>query len=107
MMNKEKVKIELYKSKEMAKFSHYVSGVIYYTVQLEEGKFQFPMLTTEERKFKLVEETADGDVTLHSFTSKGLSSDLGTTSFYNEIKGSELNRWISKAIDNEEFIRVG
>jgi hypothetical protein len=35
-----------------------------------------------------------------------LSSDLGTTSFSAEIKGSELNRWISKSIDNGEFIKI-
>jgi hypothetical protein len=36
-----------------------------------------------------------------------LSSDLGTTSFYNEMRGSELNRWIAKAIDKNEFIKIG
>ena len=35
-----------------------------------------------------------------------LSEDLGSTSFNNEIKGSELSRWISKAIDKEEFIKI-
>jgi hypothetical protein len=36
-----------------------------------------------------------------------LSGDLGTTDFRSEIKGSELSRWIAKAIDQNEFIKVG
>jgi hypothetical protein len=35
-----------------------------------------------------------------------LSEDLGTTSFSNKMKGSELNRWIKKAIEKGDFIRV-
>jgi hypothetical protein len=93
-LDKNKVKIALYKSKVMAKFSHYVSGNIYYTVEVEGGTYQFPIETTEYA------EMADGMGELI------LSSDLGTTSFYNEMKGSELNRWIGKAIDNKEFTKI-
>jgi len=103
-MNKENVKIELYKSKVMAKFSHYVSGSLYYTVQLEEGKFQFPIETTEECIEYVASNDGGDEIEIDTIR---LSSDLGTTSFYNEIKGSELNRWIGKAIDKAEFIRVG
>lgn len=92
-LDKNKIKIELYKSKTMAKLSHYVSGNLYYTVDLEDGKYQFPIST--------VESANDGEFGIQ------LSSDLGTTSFYNEMKGSELNRWIGKAIDKDEFIKVG
>ena len=35
-----------------------------------------------------------------------LSSDLGTTSFGDEVRGSELFRWIKKAIENDEFIKL-
>ena len=97
-MDKNKVKIELYKSKVMAKFSHYVSGNLYYTVEMEEGIFQFPIETVDRTSYG-TEETAYRD-------SYELSSDLGTTSFYNQMKGSELNRWISKAIDKGEFTKV-
>jgi hypothetical protein len=36
-----------------------------------------------------------------------LAEDLGTTTFDAEIKGSELIRWIERAIENEDFIKVG
>ncbi len=94
MVDKNKVKIELYKSKVMAKFSHYVSGNIYYTVEMEDGTYQFPIETTEYM------EIEDG------MSEMILSSDLGTTSFYAEMKASELNRWIGKAIDNKEFNKI-
>lgn len=91
-MNSNDVKKDLYKSKNMAKLSHYVSGNLYYNVDLQDGTYQFPIET--------VEETLSEDGALF------LSSDLGTTTFSNEMKGSDLNRWVSKAIDKGEFIKV-
>lgn len=105
-MNEMDVKKELYKSKAVAKLSHYVGGSIYYIVELSDGTYKFPMSTTEERKLKLVEETSEGDKVLYEFTSKELSSDLGTTEFFAEMKGSELNRWIAMAIKSGEFMKI-
>ena len=36
-----------------------------------------------------------------------LSSDLGSTIFNPEIRGSELFRWIKKAIDADDFMLAG
>jgi hypothetical protein len=44
----ENEKKDLYKSKAMAKFSHYVSGNLYYKVELADGIYQFPIATVEE-----------------------------------------------------------
>jgi len=77
-MNKNEVTKQLIKSKVMAKFSHFSGGNLYYTVDLNEGNFQFTVP----------------------------SSDIGTTNFYNEMRGSELNRWILKGIDSDEFIKL-
>jgi hypothetical protein len=91
-MEKNEVKKYLYKNKELkAKFSHYVSGNLYYTVQLEDGLYQFPISTIEEGS------------TLNDVV---LSSDLGTTVFDSEIKASELNRWIDKSIGKGEFTKL-
>ena len=94
-MDKNKVKIEMYKSKVMAIFSHYVAGNLYYTVELSDGKYQFPIETVDESE----EYDSEGSVRL--------SADLGTTPFNAEMNGRELNRWIGKAIDKEEFTKVG
>ena len=94
-MEKNEVKKDLYKSKNMAKFSHYVSGNLYYKVELSDGIYQFPISTVEER-----------EPIFDSVPGIQLSSDLGTTTFESEMKGSDLNRWISKAIDNNEFIKL-
>jgi len=100
-MNVNDVKKELMKSKVNAKFSHYVSGNLYYIVELADGVYQFPIPTVDIED-DYIGGTIDRDIKIMS-----LSSDLGTTSFYNEMRGSELNRWISKAIDKNEFIKVG
>ena len=94
-MEKNEIKKDLYKSKNMAKFSHYVSGNLYYKVELSDGIYQCPISTVEER-----------EPIFDSVPGIQLSSDLGTTTFEAEMKGSDLNRWISKAIDNNEFIKL-
>ena len=122
------VKKELYKSKAMAKLSHYTSGNLYYTVELEDGTYQFPISTIEKNTLISIETLAKSRIielekndepraievvneinTLNYELEKiaTLSSDLGTTSFENEMMGHSLNRWISKAIDKGEFIQIG
>lgn len=92
-MNKNEIKKDLYKSKNMAKFSHYSLGNLYYNVELTSGGiYQFPIA--------VVESANDGALNIQ------LSADLGSTDFGLEVKGSELNRWIAKAIDKEEFIKI-
>lgn len=88
---------ELLKTKVLAKFGFYQSGNLYYTVKLEDGLFQFPIPTIEDVKVLGTDE---------KLPFIKLSSDLGTSSFGNEIKASLLNRWISKAIENNEFIKI-
>lgn len=98
-INKTELKKQLYKTKVKANFSYYNHGNLFYTVQLEEGLYQFPIETVELDYDSVDEEKGEtGNLQL--------SSDLGTTSFYNEIKASELNRWIDKAIDKNEFIKL-
>jgi len=99
MMNKNEVKKDLYKSKEVAEFSRYVAGNMYYQVKVGFDVYEFPIPTVETIKLgddrEFVVDYKTGDV--------ALSSDLGTTTFYKDMKGSDLNRWIGKAIDNDEF----
>lgn len=93
------IKKELYKSKAMAKLSHYVSGNLYYTIEIADEVYQFPISTVE---VKWDGTYVDGNEN----STMNLSSDLGTTTFYNEMKGSELNRWIAKAVANNEFVKI-
>ena len=98
-MELNEIKKDLYKSKTMAKLSHYVSGNLYYNVELTDGVYQFP-ITTVETEYVIIDQGEDEVEFLK------LSEDLGTTTFESEMKGSDLNRWIAKAVSNGEFIRV-
>lgn len=91
MFDINELKKDLYRSKNLAKFSHYQSGELFYTVEIAQGKYQFPIATVE---------TSEHSVLF-------LSEDLGITPFDAEVRGSELIRWIQKAIKNETFIKVG
>lgn len=99
---KNSIKKDLYKSKVMAKFSHYSNGKLFYTVETKFGTYMFPISTIEKVSKQV--ETPVALVTVKNVIQ--LSSDLGTTNFGAEIKGSDLNRWIGKAIDSDEFINL-
>jgi hypothetical protein len=107
-MDKNEIKKDLYKSKVNAKFAYYCHGSLYYNVETLGGVYQFPIETTQPRQimvggFDEMDGPADGEY----IDAIRLSSDLGTTPFNAEIKASDLNRWIAKAIDKGEFIKIG
>lgn len=119
MLELTEVKKDLYKSKEMAKFSHYNKGRLFYEVKILEGTYLFPIHTVEEKSktfdldnnhVKFINQTIEAINDCYNIDllkNLDLSEDLGETSFFNEIKGSELIRWIGKAIKNEEIKKVG
>ena len=116
-MNANDVKKELYKSKAFAKLDGIVSGTMYYTVPLADGVYRFPIETVEKVNtplFKL-DTVIRSSIFTRMFGPKylkaegilyNLSADLGTTYFGSEMKASDLNRWIAKAIEKEEFIKI-
>lgn len=106
MIDKNEIKKDLYKSKNMAKFSHYSGGKLFYTIDALGTTYMFPIYVTEETS-KTEKTNLQGyvlDVTINGVLQ--LSADLGETNFGSEIKGSDLNRWIGKAIDADEMINM-
>lgn len=102
-MDKNEIKKDLYKSKEMASFSHYIAGNLYYTVKVGFDLFQFPIPTVEEGPTFNNDES---DLSMYEVETVMLSSDLGTTSFSRDMLGKSLIRWIDMAIDNGEFVMI-
>ena len=104
------VKKILYKTKAMAKFSHYISGNLYYVIEISEGyTYQFPISTVDQVSNPLHDYLDGIGATYDPGNVEplyDLSKDLGQTIFSAEIKGSELNRWIAKACENGTFIRI-
>jgi hypothetical protein len=100
MFNETEIKKDLFKSKAMAKFSHYIAGNLYYNIEVFGDTYEFPISTVE----KVIETDSFEREEIQTLR---LSSDLGTTRFESEIRGSELSRWISKAIKAETFIKLG
>ena len=98
------IKKDLYKSKNMAYFSHYQSGDLYYNVVVMDALYQFPIAVVEEVEITDPSEYREDE---EDNTILRLSEDLGSTPFESDMRGSELIRWIQKAIKNESFIKVG
>jgi hypothetical protein len=91
-MDKNELKKYLYRNKDLtASFRHYKKGNLYYTVQLEDGLYQFPIATVQG---------------IFGSSDFMLSEDLGETPFDNEIKASLLIRWIDKAISTDKFDKI-
>jgi len=96
------VKKDLYKSKAVAKLSHYAEGELFYDVELSTGTYRFPISTVETDYIEPHADDEGGDereITI-------LSEDLGATPFFVEMKGSDLNRWIAMAIKAEKFMKI-
>lgn len=64
-----------------SKFSHAIAGVLYYVVEVGDRKYQFPI------------DMNDRD-------------DVGTTTFVSEYKSITLMRYIRKAIEKDDFIKI-
>jgi hypothetical protein len=65
----------------VARFSHYIDGNMYYIVEVEGLTYQFP---------------------INIFNRE----DIGTTTIMAEYRAITLMRYIRKAIDSGDFIRV-
>lgn len=103
MIDKNEIKKDLYKSKNMATFSHYSGGKLFYTFDALETTFMFSIHVTEK-----VTKTVRSDIGV-DIEVKGVmqfSADLGETNFGQSIKASDLNRWIAKAIDADELVKM-
>jgi hypothetical protein len=91
------IKKDLYKSKEMARLSHYDGdkGALIYQVKIFGKLHEFPIYVfeTDNEMF----EGEDRKIIL-------MAADLKGAKFFVEIKGSDLNRWISKAIDKGDLL---
>ena len=64
----------------MANFSYFCGGQMYYTVEFEGNTYQFPIDTDPK--------------------------EVGSAPFDKEIKAITLMRYIRKAINDEEFIKI-
>ena len=65
----------------IARFSHYIDGNMYYVVTVGNDKYQFPVNVADKE-------------------------DVGTTTFLAEFRAVELMRYIRKAMETENFIRI-
>lgn len=72
--------IDIVKNNNMAYFSHYCGGNLYYTVNVDGGTYLFNISTDPK--------------------------EVGTAVFPNEIKALNLMRWINSCLKTEEFIKI-
>lgn len=65
----------------ISKFSHAISGVLYYTTETPIGIYQFPINMNDK-------------------------DDVGTTTFVAEYKTITLMRYVRKAMGNDNLIKI-
>lgn len=64
-----------------ARFSHAIAGVLYYNLFVNDDVYQFPIDMNDKE-------------------------DVGTTTFVNEYRGITLMRYIRKAIESENLVKI-
>ena len=72
--------IDVVRNDNMAKFSHYCGGNLYYTVEVDGGTYMFNINTDP--------------------------NEVGTADFTSEMKAVTLMRYIRKCMNSEEFIKI-
>jgi len=113
-MDKNEIKKDLYKSKVFATFAYYDgdSGKLYYNIELFGEPYMFPINTQENTTLvrEYIEQNPEGtgeyEKVRVELSSIKLADDLRGAKFAAEIKGSELNRWIVKALDNNDLVKL-
>lgn len=92
------IKKDLYKNKSNATFQYYEQGCLWYRITTSFGVFDIPIAVFE------VVTNENGAVVVNDGTIPyAMSKEIGTTPFMAEIKASELNRWIERAINDNTF----
>ena len=106
LQNIVEIKKALMLTKAMATFDGYSNGNLYYKVELHGIVYRFPMSTTEPVVYSISIKENDNVIQEIKVNSVKNSSDLGITTFMSIIRGSELIRWISKAYNAGEFVKI-
>ena len=72
--------IDVVRNNNMAHFSHYCGGNLYYTIEVDDNTYMFDINTDP--------------------------NEVGVAVFSDEMKAITLMRYIKKCIDSEEFIKI-
>lgn len=72
--------IDIVRNENMAQFSHFCGGNLYYTVEVDGGTYLFNINTDP--------------------------IEVGTATFSADVKAVTLMRWINKCLKSEEFIKI-
>lgn len=94
------IKKDLYKNKSNAVFQYYEKGYLWYRITTSFGVFDIPIAVFEVVTNET--EPANNRITIQ-VEGLQLNPEIGATPFANEIKASELNRWIERSINNTTF----
>ncbi len=99
-MDKNEIKKDLYKSKVFATFAYYDgdTGKLYYNIELFGEPYIFPISVI----YKDWVPAEDGG----EIQEISLADDLIGAKFSAQIKGSDLNRWIIKALDSKDLMKL-
>ncbi len=93
----------LLKNKTMAKFDRFDDGKLFYNIDFEDGYYQFPIDLVED--VFVSGGTNDFGDELGGFR-QALKSDVKGAAFVIDMRGSELFRWIKKAIDKGNMMKT-
>lgn len=100
---------DLMKSKTMAEFDRFANGNLYYNVMILGAPYQFPISTIKETHINMPILDEEGEDTGMKFTAKTFrpQADVKGADFTPKMRASELFRWIKKAYNNNDLVKLG
>ena len=101
------IKKDLYRTNTIAKFIHYDNGKLVYEVDILDSRYQFPISVVQDIYETVNQDMGDG-LTVGKSKKVGvkLADDLGGAIFGVDVEAKHLNRWISKAFENKELMKI-
>lgn len=102
------IKKDLLKTKVIAKFNNFFNGKLYYNVDVLGNTYQFPIDTVELTKVTVSVNVPalpgqyGTEVIIPDIYVK--AADVSGAKFTVDMRGSELMRWITKAIASDNFV---
>jgi len=108
MIDKKEVQKSLLKNKTMARFDRFENGDLFYDVEVDGITYQFPIATIKEVHVNMETQDESGELSGIVVRAKihAPKPDVKGAAFTTQMRGSELFRWIARAIDNNDFIQI-
>ena len=101
IMTNTDIQKDLLKNKTVATLDRFENGKLYYNIDILGDTYQFPVDTLMSKELTYINEHKEVHIVLDV-----PAVDVNGAAFSREMRGSELFRWIAKASNNGDLMKI-